>query len=254
MKYQKRRHIKLMMCALPILVIFLLSYCIISVSALLGGIDINGKADNNNALNIADAGQQTPTNATTEGWQLLLVNSKNSLPNDFTVTLKQLKDGHSVDERCFADLNNMLSDCRAAGLQPLICSSYRTQAKQQQLFDDQVRKLTKQGYSSKAATELAAQSVATPGTSEHQTGLAVDIVDAHYQMLDALQADTATQQWLMNNSWKYGFILRYPEDKTHITGIQYEPWHYRYVGKEAAKEMYEQSLCLEEYLASKASK
>ena len=102
-----------------------------------------------------------------------------------------------------------------------------------------------QGYSEAEARRLAEQWVAVPGTSEHQLGLAVDIS----------MEDTATQttsdmwQWLMKNSYKYGFILRYPEDKTNITGISYEPWHYRYVGREAAEEIYRSGLCLEEYLS-----
>lgn len=87
-----------------------------------------------------------------------------------------------------------------------------------------------------------------PGTSEHHTGLALDIVSQNYQLLDEEQENTPEQQWLMHNSYKYGFILRYPNDKSKITGIHYEPWHYRYVGKEIAKEIYEQGICLEEYL------
>ena len=94
--------------------------------------------------------------------------------------------------------------------------------------------------------------MAIPGTSEHQLGLAVDIVDKHSQVLDNSQADTPAQQWLMEHSWEYGFILRYPEGKSEITGIIYEPWHYRYVGKEAAAEIHELGLCLEEYLTQEA--
>ncbi|MBR2807404.1 MAG: M15 family metallopeptidase, partial [Oscillospiraceae bacterium] len=86
------------------------------------------------------------------------------------------------------------------------------------------------------------------GTSEHQLGLALDIVDTNERQLNSTQANNATQQWMMENCWKYGFILRFPEDKEDITGIIYEPWHYRYVGKEAAKEITEQGVCLEEYL------
>ena len=73
----------------------------------------------------------------------------------------------------------------------------------------------------------AARWVAPPGTSEHQTGLAVDIVAASYQILDEAQADTAEQRWLMEHCWEYGFVLRYPSEKSNITGIGYEPWHYR---------------------------
>lgn len=81
--------------------------------------------------------------------------------------------------------------------------------------------------------------------------LAVDIVDLDHQLLDESQEQTAVQQWLMTNSWRYGFILRYPTAKTETTGIIYEPWHYRYVGQEAAAEIYQQGVCLEEYVAAK---
>ena len=92
--------------------------------------------------------------------------------------------------------------------------------------------------------------MAVPGTSEHQTGLALDIVSAGYQLLDEAQEDTAEQKWLMEHCWEYGFILRFPEDKTEITGIGYEPWHYRYVGRETAEAIHKSGLCLEEYLQS----
>ena len=96
---------------------------------------------------------------------------------------------------------------------------------------------------------MTARSVALPGTSEHELGLAVDIIDEFYTNLDAGQENTSTQQWLMANSWRYGFILRYPNGSTDITGIIYEPWHYRYVGLEYAKDIYERGLTLEEYIA-----
>lgn len=90
--------------------------------------------------------------------------------------------------------------------------------------------------------------VALPGRSEHQTGLSLDIVAVDYPVLDVTQERRKEQQWLMKNSWKYGFILRYPKDKTSITKIGYEPWHYRYVGRKAAREMKKKNLCLEEYI------
>lgn len=105
------------------------------------------------------------------------------------------------------------------------------------------------GYSAEEAKIEAAKSVAVPGTSEHQLGLAVDIVDVNNQNLDSSQEHTPVQKWLMENSWKYGFILRYPKGKSEITGIIYEPWHYRYVGKEAAADIVERGITLEEYLA-----
>lgn len=123
----------------------------------------------------------------------------------------------------------------------MVVSGYRTQAKQQKLFDDKVSKYRSEGHSKSEAEELAKQWVAVPGYSEHQVGLAVDINGATYDLYF----------WLQENSYKYGFIFRYPGSKTEITGVAEEVWHYRYVGVEAATEMYEKGLCLEEYLAER---
>lgn len=179
---------------------------------------------------------------------MVLVNPWHPLPAERDITLTQLKNSQAVDERCYPDLQDMMDACRAAGLDPLICSSYRSYEKQERLFNEQVEAYLAQGYSQEDARAEAGKAVAVPGTSEHQLGLAVDIVDTANQILDENQEHTAVQQWLLKNSWKYGFILRYPTDKSAVTGIMYEPWHYRYVGKAAAKEIYEQDLCLEEYL------
>lgn len=183
-----------------------------------------------------------------DDWQLLLVNRWNPLPDGYTFERTKLKYGHSVDSRAYPDLQEMMDDCRAAGLDPVICSSYRTQAKQQELYENKIQQLTEEGYSYENAVTEAGTVVAVPGTSEHQTGLALDIVDASYQILDQGQEDTRVQQWLIEHSWEYGFVLRYPNAKSEITGIIYEPWHYRYVGREAAREMTELGLCLEEYV------
>lgn len=183
-----------------------------------------------------------------EEWQLLLVNPWKALPEGYTVELKKLRNGHAVDARAYPDLQRMLDDCRAAGLRPLICSSYRSQETQQRLYENKIRRLMRKGLSREEATAQAGAVVAVPGTSEHQTGLAVDLVDKSYQHLDDAQASTEVQQWLMENSWKYGFVLRYPAEKSDVTGIIYEPWHYRYVGETAAREMRELGLCLEEYI------
>lgn len=189
-----------------------------------------------------EAGQQIAA------WNLMIVNPWNTLPESYSINLVVLMDGQSVDARCYPDLQEMMDDCRAAGLSPYICSSYRSLEKQNQLFEDNVASLMAQGYSEADARTETAKNVALPGTSEHQLGLAVDIVDKNYQVLDEKQEYTAVQQWLMENSWKYGWILRYPEDKSDITGITYESWHYRYVGKEAASVIYQEGICLEEYM------
>ena len=141
------------------------------------------------------------------------------------------------------DKQQMFVDIRAHEVYPVVASGYRTAKKQRELMDDKVDSFLAQGYSRSEAKTEAKKWVADVGYSEHQTGLAVDI--------NADGVNSSGQQvyaWLADNAWKYGFILRYPEDKTEITKTDYEPWHYRYVGKEAAKEIYESGLCLEEYI------
>ena len=187
-------------------------------------------------------------NAQNQEWNLFLVNPWNPIPDNYEPELTYLKNGQAVDSRCYPELQQMMDDCRAAGLEPLICASYRTMEKQEALFEDKEARLIQEGCPENEVEAEAAKVVAYPGTSEHQLGLALDIVDVSYQQLDTEQENTPVQQWLLKNSWKYGFVLRYPTDKSNITGIIYEPWHYRYVGKEAAAEMYENKLCLEEYL------
>ena len=174
-------------------------------------------------------------------WNLVLVNPWNPLPEDFSVDIEPLDNTRGVDKRCYPQLQKMMDDCRAAGYSPYICSSYRTWQMQQENFDRQV-----EAYG--GDREKAAREVAIPGTSEHQLGLAVDIIDTDNWNLDESQESMPTQQWLMANSWRYGFILRYPNGTTDITGIIYEPWHYRYVGCQVAKEIYERGITLEEYL------
>lgn len=187
---------------------------------------------------------------TQEDWRLLLVNPWKELPEDYQVELRTLANGLQVDERIYDDLNDMLTDCREAGLEPIVCSAYRTEATQTRLYQNKISRLRAAGWSREAAKVEAARWVAPPGTSEHQTGLALDIVSADYQLLDEKQAETPEQQWLMEHCWEYGFVLRYPTDKSAVTGIGYEPWHYRYVGKEAAREMVRRGVCLEEYLGA----
>lgn len=184
---------------------------------------------------------------------LLLVNPWTPLPEDFLPgELVPVQNDQAVDARAYPDLQDMLGDMSQAGLSPLICSSYRSQERQQELYDNKVQRVMAEGVSLEAAQAEAARWVARPGTSEHQTGLAVDIVSLSNQMLDETQESTPEFQWLAENAWKYGFILRYPSDKSEKTGIAYEPWHFRFVGKEAAEEMHDLGLCLEEYLESLA--
>ncbi|MBR4880614.1 MAG: M15 family metallopeptidase [Clostridia bacterium] len=182
-------------------------------------------------------------------WNRILVNPWNPLPDGFAPELVSVGNGQQADYRVKDALNAMLTDCRKAGYNPVICSSYRTIARQQTLFENETKAFMDYGYGRDEAEYYAAKWVARPGTSEHHTGLAFDIVASSYQKLDRTQADTPEQKWLMANCYKYGFILRYPDDKTDITGINYEPWHYRYVGLDIAKEIYDKQITLEEYLS-----
>lgn len=190
----------------------------------------------------------TPDNVIVDDELLTLVNPWNPLPDDWTVDLVTLDDGHRVDSRSYEAYMEMINACKAAGYSPVNCSSYRTQETQQSLYDNKVQRLISSGMSEDEAKTEAAKAVAIPGTSEHQLGLAVDLVDANMQDLTSAQESTETQKWLMANSWRYGFIHRYPNGKTDITGIIYEPWHYRYVGKDAAQEIFNRDITLEEYL------
>ncbi|MCI9299881.1 MAG: M15 family metallopeptidase [Oscillibacter sp.] len=204
---------------------------------------------------VTSGGEGTPASAgkdsavPKDGWNLILVNGDHPLPQDFQVPeFTQLINGHAIDKRAYPALQRMMDDCRAEGLEPTICSSYRSWEKQEELFQRKVQSCLPQAGSLEEAEEQAAVWVARPGTSEHQAGLAVDIVDKSYQLLDEGQEKTAVQQWLMEHCAEYGFILRYPTEKSALTGVGYEPWHYRYVGEEAAGEIMRQGLCLEEYL------
>lgn len=188
-----------------------------------------------------------------EDWQLLLVNAQNPLPEDFSVKLRTLPNGTRVDERAYDALSEMLRDCRAAGLRPLICSAYRTRAVQSRLYQNKIARLRAAGYGPEEAVLEAGRWVAAPDTSEHQTGLALDIVAASYQLLNRRQEETPEQKWLMEHCWEYGFILRYPAEKSEETGIGYEPWHYRYVGAPTAAVLRDSGLCLEEYLALRSA-
>lgn len=200
------------------------------------------------------AGMCLPALAAEEERLLTLVNPWNTVPEDWTVETVSIGNGHRVDKACYDDLMAMLEACRAAGHKPVVKSSYRTQKTQQQLHENKVRQWIGYGYREEEARKQASAIVAPPGTSEHQLGWAVDIVDDRYHLLNEKQATMPAQIWLMEHSWEYGFILRYPSDKSEVTGIIYEPWHYRWVGRDNAKAIHESGLCLEEYLEYTATK
>ena len=153
-----------------------------------------------------------------------------------------------MDARIREPLDRMLADAEAAGLSMYVASAYRSYEDQRTVFNATMQDWIYQGYTPLNSYDETKKSVAVPGTSEHATGLAVDIIASEYEALDDRQGETAEQQWLMEHCWEYGFILRYPPEKADVTGIIFEPWHYRYVGEAAAKEIHEQDITLEEYL------
>lgn len=179
---------------------------------------------------------------------LILVNKWHYLPEDYEVEPVDLPNGQRIGSICYEQLEQMLADCAEAGGTPIVCSGYRPHWYQVNLFDAQIDRWLYAGYGQEEAEAYAATAVAIPGTSEHELGLAADIYSSENMDLDESQVNTFTQQWLMENSWRYGFVLRYPQDKSDITGIIFEPWHYRYVGKKHAKKIFDAGICLEEYL------
>lgn len=181
-------------------------------------------------------------------WYLVLVNYANPMEDGYVPSLTDLKPGYSVDSRIAEAANQMLKDAEAEGLQIVMCSAYRSVERQKNLFGDKVEENINKGMSYWDAFEDARMSVAEPGTSEHALGLALDLISYHYDELDEGQEDTKEAKWLAENCHKYGFILRYPPEKTEITRIIYEPWHYRYVGVEDATKIMELGITLEEYL------
>mgnify|MGYP002518728592 CR=1 FL=1 len=191
-------------------------------------------------------------------WYLKLANDWNTLPGDYDQSFTAVEYGGGLsgklfDSRAVEALRDMLAAGNAENpalkLQPVSC--YRSVALQKSLYQRQVNKYLGQGYSQARAEEIAATVVKRPGQSEHNTGLAADLGGSGNYSLEESFENTAAFRWLIENCADYGFILRFPKGKEAITGVIYEPWHYRYVGKEAAKEIMEKGICLEEYLEQK---
>lgn len=181
---------------------------------------------------------------------LVLVNKDNMIDKEYVVRLiPAMAERTKVSEDIYDDLMRMLSDGNKEGYEFVIASAYRDAQYQEKLLKDDIRQLQKSGYSYEEAYNEAVRETMPSGYSEHETGLAVDIVAANYQMLDKKQELREENKWLRENCATYGFILRYPKDKESITGISYESWHFRYVGKEAATYIMNNNITLEEYLS-----
>lgn len=186
-------------------------------------------------------------------WRLILVNKQHYIPKDYEVSLVNINGNASkqVDERVKEELEAMLLKAREEGISLMIVSAYRSEERQTSLFNAKVRKFMGKGMSYMDSYSEASGSVTPPGTSEHQLGLAVDILGSGQTGLTEKFSETEAGIWLKKNCADYGFILRYPEGKEEITGIIYEPWHFRYVGEEHAKKIMDRGITLEEYLEGK---
>ena len=181
-----------------------------------------------------------------EDWRLFLVNRDHPLEEEFNGELTELRDGEMVDSRIYPDLQEMFDEMRAAGLEPRVVQGYRTRDEQKERLDNKIREYMGYGKSREEARELAVQWEAEPGSSEHETGLCVDISSDSGDNESA----NAVWEWMDENCSRFGFIKRYPNDKSSITGVKGEPWHYRYVGPEAAQEITDRNTTLEEYLGA----
>lgn len=181
-------------------------------------------------------------------WCLILTNARYPVPDDYEVELAQLPGSNqSVDARIYEPLVAMFDAMKAEGLKPVVCSGYRTLDKQEKLFNRKVQSYVRSGYSMEDANNMARQVLSIPGSGEHCLGLAVDIYASSYKALEIGFENTKEGKWLREHSQDYGFTLRYDRGKEEVTGIQYEPWHFRYVGVEVARYLKDNQLSLEEF-------
>ena len=188
--------------------------------------------------------KKTPKTADINDWRLTLVNYENELPEDFDIELADIDSTRQFDARAINELNRMMTRMRKDGITNIwVQSAYRSISHQRNLFNEKVQSYMKQGKTKEQAEELTMQTINKPGTSEHNLGLAVDFNYVNYEF-----ESTKAFKWLENNAEDYGFILRYPKEKEDITKVNYEPWHWRYVGVNNAKEINKLDMCLEEYI------
>ena len=185
-----------------------------------------------------------------DDWNLLLVNKQHPVPEEHTFELGTIAGAMKCDARILPELFAMLQAAKDDGVYLAVCSPYRDISRQEILFNRKIKMHMGNGYSYLEAYKKASQIVTVPGASEHQIGLALDIISDDYTSLDEGFANTKAGKWLKEHSKEFGFILRYPKGKEYITGIDYEPWHFRYVGKDAATIIMDNGITLEEFVES----
>ncbi len=205
----------------------------------------------------SSASQSLPASTYFEEWNMILVNAQNPLKEGFAVEMRPIEgyDNRLFDERAADALEAMLGAAKQAGLELYLVSAYRTPERQATLYENKVQSFIKEGFMRSEAEKQAAMWVARPYTSEHNLGLAADLTSKDwYKENDDLTQEfekTEHYDWLLENCADYGFILRYQKGKEGITGVAFEPWHYRYVGKQAASIIMQNNLTLEEFLQMK---
>lgn len=182
-----------------------------------------------------------------DDWRLILINKQHSIPDDYEIPLGKISGNMQCDERIIEDLLAMMQAAKDDGVDLVICSPYRDYNRQTYLFNRKMKRYMDAGMSYLDAYKTASMTVTSPNASEHRIGLAIDFYSSTYQSLNAGFANTDTGKWLAAHSSEYGFILRYPKGKEYITGIGYEPWHFRYVGVEAATVITQKGITLEEF-------
>lgn len=179
---------------------------------------------------------------------LTLVNKEHELSASHQAALRSICMGRlQAADVLYEDLCAMLEAGGDAGYEYWIASAHRDRSYQQGLVDEDVEKYMSKGYSYEAALRKTYEYTMPPGQSEHETGLALDILCSTNTIMDESQAGEPGNRWLAEHCHEYGFILRYPEGKETVTGIQYEPWHFRYVGREAAAYLTKKGWTLEEF-------
>ncbi|MCX4302805.1 MAG: M15 family metallopeptidase [Clostridia bacterium] len=179
-----------------------------------------------------------------DDWRIRLVNYENVLPDNYEIELKNIDSTRQFDARAIEELINMMTAMKKDGITNIwVQSSYRSITRQREIFDKKVNTYLLQGKTQEEAERLTLQTINKPGTSDHNLGLAID-----FNYIDYAFDELKGFKWLQQNAEKYGFILRYRKDKEDITKVNYEPWHWRYVGVEHAKKINELDFCLEEYI------
>lgn len=206
----------------------------------------------NSEASIEEMIEDIPEEASLDDPFLMLINRDNRIEEDVWMDFAWTPSGHQYNALISDPFNQMITAGEAEGHYYQTVSAYRTMAFQASNFDSRYYMYINEGYSDADAFYMTDLFVAPADATEHATGLAFDLLgydwNEYGRDLHQAYGQYSSAIWLAENAYQFGFILRYPRDKTHITGYEYEPWHFRYVGREHAEFMYKHGITLEEYL------